>query len=68
MTRARLMECISILGWSLHQLAEMLDYPPQFARYWGMSAKTPVPKDVGDWLEKMARYHERHPGPKQPDD
>lgn len=64
MTPTRLRECLTALAWTQRGLARLLDRPEGTVRQWARGA-TQIPEDVAVWLDKLARYAERHPPPRR---
>ena len=64
MEPARLRECIEALGWTQRGLARLLDRQEGTVRQWARGA-VEIPDDVGAWLDKLARFHERNPAPRR---
>lgn len=62
MTADRLRECLARMSWSQRGLAELLGCDDRLVRRWS-SGETPVPWEVGSWLEALAKFHERNPVP-----
>lgn len=62
MTADRLRECLTRMNWSQRGLAELLGCDDRLVRRWS-SGETPVPWEVGSWLEALAKFHERNPVP-----
>jgi transcriptional regulator with XRE-family HTH domain len=62
MTPVRLTECLTILNWSALRLAKITGWSEGAVRQWELG-KVRIPQDVGAWLEKIARFHERNPPP-----
>jgi len=61
MTPTRFRACVHIIGWSLRQLAELLDVDPRQVRRWAAGATIPQP--IAEWLECLAGFHVSHPPP-----
>lgn len=61
MTPDRLRECLALLSWSQRGLAAILDMDERQVRRWAAGAT--IPDDIGAWLERLARFHERNPPP-----
>ena len=64
MEPTRLRDCIKVLGWTQRGLARLLDRQEGTVRQWARGA-VEIPEDVAAWLDKLARYHERHPAPRR---
>jgi transcriptional regulator with XRE-family HTH domain len=64
LTPARLRECLEILDWSQRSLALRLDVNERQVRRWA-SGSGRMPQPVADWLEFLARVHDRHPPPQR---
>jgi transcriptional regulator with XRE-family HTH domain len=62
MTPERLRECLKTLDWTQRGLARLLGRPEGTVRQW-LAGVVRVPADVAEWLEALARFHERHPPP-----
>lgn len=62
-TPARLRECLNILGWTQRGLARMLNRQEGTVRQWARGVVT-IPDDVGEWLERLARFHAKNPPPR----
>ena len=62
MTPTRLRECLDALRWSQRGLADALGRPEGTVRQWARGAVR-IPDDVGEWLEKAGRWHEKNPPP-----
>lgn len=62
MTPNRFRECLTLIGWSGHELARRLDKDERQIRRWASGAYA-IPQPIADWLEKRARFHERNPPP-----
>lgn len=62
MTPTRLRECLQACDWTQRGLARLLGRDEGSVRQWARGAVR-VPDDVAEWLEKVARFHERHPPP-----
>lgn len=61
-TPARFIECREIIGWTRRQLATRLGCSENTLRQ--MEAeKQAIPKALAQWLERLARAHERNPAP-----
>lgn len=63
MTPARFRECLSLLAWSQRGLAAILDMDERQVRRWAAGAA--IPDRIADWLDKLARFHERNPAPRK---
>lgn len=64
MTPDRLRECLAALAWTQRGLARLLDRQEGTIRQWARGA-VEIPDDVGAWLDKLARFHERNTAPKR---
>lgn len=62
LTRARAREARQAIGWSIRNLADRLGYDERAVRRWE-SGERDVPPKVGEWLERLARFHEQNPAP-----
>jgi ribosome-binding protein aMBF1 (putative translation factor) len=62
MTPARLAECRTILGWPRRELARRLARSEQNIRQME-SGDVRIPQNVAEWLERLAKFHERNPPP-----
>lgn len=65
MTSDRFRECLALLHWSQRGLADALEMDERQVRRWAAGAT--IPRPIADWLEKLARYHERNPPPQRND-
>lgn len=63
MTTDRFRKCLDDLNWTQRGLASLLDVDERQVRRWAAGATIPGP--IADWLEKLARYHERNPPPER---
>jgi transcriptional regulator with XRE-family HTH domain len=63
MTPDRFRECLALLHWSQRGLADILGMDERQVRRWASGATIPEP--IADWMEKLARYHERNPPPER---
>lgn len=63
MTPERFRECLASLHWSQRGLADALEMDERQVRRWAAGAT--IPGIIADWLEKLARYHERNPPPER---
>ena len=61
MNADRFRECLALLCWSQRGLAAILDMDERQARRWAAGAD--IPETVAAWLDKLARFHDRHPAP-----
>lgn len=64
MTPNRFRECLATLHWSQRGLAEILQMDERQVRRWA-SGDYAIPPRISDWLEKLARFHERNPPPER---
>lgn len=64
MSPTRLRECLALLDWTQRGLARVLNRDEGTVRQWARGA-VQIPEEVGAWLEKLARYHERNPPPRR---
>jgi transcriptional regulator with XRE-family HTH domain len=63
-TPADLSKRLTTIGWSQRGVAKRLGLGEQTIRQW-LAGKVKIPPDVSLWLDKLARFHERHPPPKR---
>lgn len=62
MTPDRFREVLALLHWSQRGLADILHRDERQVRRWA-SGQYPIPDPVADWLQRLARAHERNPPP-----
>ena len=62
MTPERFRECLDITGISTRRLSDMLGRHDRNIRRWSGGTR-PVPSNVAQWLDGLARYMEEHPPP-----
>ncbi|MGI4796934.1 MAG: hypothetical protein ACRYG8_23360 [Janthinobacterium lividum] len=64
MTPARLIECLTILGWSTTILAHQLDCREELTRRWRAGKQGySIPDGVADWIERRAAAALADPAP-----
>lgn len=63
MTPERFRESLALLHWSQRGLSDILGMDERQVRRWASGATIPEP--ISEWLEKLARYHERNPPPER---
>jgi len=61
-TSQRLAECLPILDWTRRGLARRLERGEASIRQW-LAGTVTVPDEVGEYLETLVQFHERHPAP-----
>jgi hypothetical protein len=66
MTSDRFVECLDIIDWTLRGIAARIDVSERQVRRWA-SGVYPIPDRVGDWLERIARFHQANPPPPPPE-
>jgi hypothetical protein len=64
MTPARFLEALAALHWTQRGFAALIGYDERLVRRWA-SGHRPIPREMGDWLEAAARWHEKNPPPPQ---
>jgi hypothetical protein len=62
MTPDRFRECLALLDWTQRGVARLLERQEGTVRQWARGA-VQIPGDVGAWLERLAKFHERNPPP-----
>ena len=62
MTPERFRISVAAIGWTLRGLADLLGCDDRLPRRWA-SGEANVPPSVGEWLDRLAKAHERHPPP-----
>jgi hypothetical protein len=62
MTPARLAECIAILGWTQRETGRQLSRQEAAIRQY-LTGKVRIPDADAAWIERLARFRERHPPP-----
>lgn len=62
MSPSRLTECLAAVNWSALRLAKLTGWSEGAVRQWARGA-VQIPADVAEWLEIVARFHERNPPP-----
>ena len=62
MTPERFQECLDLIGWSQRSLVDRLGMSQTTMRRWA-EGSYPVPRDVAQWLERLATAHARYPAP-----
>lgn len=55
-------DCLIIIGWSIYELARRLKINRRTVLRW-LDGRLPVPLDVLEWLNGLAREHEKAPWP-----
>jgi len=60
MTPDRFRECLAAIGWSQRGMARQLGIHETRPRRWA-SGRYSIPEDVADWLERLAKTHEKEP-------
>lgn len=63
MSGYRLLDCLSVLGWSVRELARRLGQHQTTVVRWARSL-SPVPGDVAIWLDTLVAFHLAHPAPR----
>lgn len=58
MTPQRFQNCLVLLRWSQFDLAATLKCDVYLVNAWAMG-KAPVPGDISDWLDRLAKAHQR---------
>lgn len=66
MTPDRFRECLRLIDWSQRGVADLLDIDQRQISRWA-KGEYAIPKRIGDWLEKLARFHEQNPPPSKSD-
>ena len=62
MTPAPFVECREIIGWDRKQLARLLGCSDNTLRQME-AGKQVITEPLAAWLERLARYHAKHPAP-----
>lgn len=63
MSGYRLLVCLSVLGWSVRELARRLGQHQTTVVRWARDL-SPVPGDVATWLDTLVAVHLAHPAPR----
>jgi ribosome-binding protein aMBF1 (putative translation factor) len=58
MTPTRFRACLESIGWTQRGLADRLGLHETRTRRWA-SGRYEVPQNVADWLERLARCHDK---------
>jgi transcriptional regulator with XRE-family HTH domain len=61
MTPDRFRACLIAIGWTQRGLASLLQMDERQVRRWASGAT--IPSGIAEWLETLARQHEKHPPP-----
>ena len=62
MSAVRLVECLAAVRWTQGDLARAIGEDKQQVRRW-ISGTYAIPRHVGDWIERLARFHRANPAP-----
>jgi hypothetical protein len=62
MTPEEFNQCVSQIGWSLRAVSQKLNLEETRVRRWA-SGHYPVPKEIAQWLKRLAAAHRLYPAP-----
>lgn len=63
MTADEMRECMAAIGWSQRMFALVLNGGDRNGIREMMNGEVPIPHDIADWLQRLARYHQANPPP-----